>query len=116
MGASVWTFLRPHSGELHAVTQRAVSEFLSSAGRLPTDAEGYVRYAEVVVNLENRQAVQLLRVGFYQYRALIERYARLQSLPRDHGHRARGRVRRRAAHQAEGRRCQRGAQIREATP
>ena len=70
MGVSVWTFLRPHPGELHAVTQRAVSEFLSSAGRLPTDAEGYVRYAEVVVNLDNRQAVQLLRVGFYQYRAL----------------------------------------------
>ena len=71
VGASVWTFLRPLPGELHAVTQCAVNEFLRSEGRLSADAEGHVRCAQVVVKLENRQAVQVLRVGFYQYRALM---------------------------------------------
>jgi hypothetical protein len=47
-----------------------VDEFLSRAGRLPADAEGFVRYAQVIVNLENRRAVEVLRVGFFQYRAL----------------------------------------------
>lgn len=70
MGVSVWTFLRPRSGELHAVSQRAVEQFLSNAGCLPADDEGFVRYAQVVVNLENRRAVEVLRVGFYQYRSL----------------------------------------------
>ncbi len=29
-----------------------------------------MRYAEVVVNLENRRAVEVLRIGFYQHRVL----------------------------------------------
>jgi len=70
MGASVWSFLRPQPGELRPVTQGAVDEFLSKAGRLPADAEGFVRYAQVIVNLENRRAVDVLRVSFFQYRAL----------------------------------------------
>ncbi len=70
MGVSVWSFLRSQPGELCYVAQRAVDEFLSAAGRLPADAEGFVRYAEVIVNLENRRAVDVLRVGFLQYRAL----------------------------------------------
>lgn len=70
MGASVWSFLRPQPGELRPVTQGAVDEFLSEAGRLPADAEGFVRYAQVIVNLENRRAVDVLRVSFFQYRAL----------------------------------------------
>jgi hypothetical protein len=40
------------------------------AGRLPADEEGFVRYAQVIVNLENRRAVEVLRVGFFQHRAL----------------------------------------------
>jgi hypothetical protein len=70
MGASVWTFVRPQPGELSPVAQRAVEEFLSKAGRLPTDPEGFVRYAQVVVNLVDRRAVEVLHVGFFQYRAL----------------------------------------------
>ncbi|MBI5536043.1 MAG: hypothetical protein HY898_25205 [Deltaproteobacteria bacterium] len=70
MGVSVWTFIRPRAGELHPVSQRAVDEFLSSAGCLPADDEGFVRYSQVVVNLEMRRAVEVLQVGFYQYRAL----------------------------------------------
>ena len=70
MGAGIWTFIRPQAGVLQLVSQRAVDEFLSNARCLPADDEGFVRYAQVVVNLENRRAVEVLRVGFYQYRAL----------------------------------------------
>ena len=70
MGVSVWTFMRPREGELHLVSQRAVDEFFSNAARLPADDEGFVRYAQVVVNLENRRAVEVLRIGFYQHRVL----------------------------------------------
>jgi hypothetical protein len=70
MGASVWSFLRPQPGELCPVAQRALDAFLSKAGRLPADAEGFVRYAQVIVNLKNRRAVEVLRVGFFQYRVL----------------------------------------------
>jgi hypothetical protein len=69
MGAAIWTFLRPRPGELHRVSQRAVDDFLSGGGRLQADAEGFARYAQVTVNLENRRAVEVLRVGFFQYRA-----------------------------------------------
>ena len=34
------------------------------------DEEGLVRHAQVIVNLENRRAVEVLRIGFFQYRAL----------------------------------------------
>ena len=70
MGASVWSFLRPQPGELCPVAQREVEEFLSKAGRLQADVDGFVRYAGVIVNLQNRRAVEVLRVGFFQYRAL----------------------------------------------
>ncbi len=70
MGASIWTFIRSRPGELHPVSQRAVDEFLSNEGRLPADDDGFVRYAQVIVNLENRRAVEVLRIGFYQHRVL----------------------------------------------
>ena len=70
MGVSIWTFLRPRPGDLHPVTYRAVDDFLTHAGRLPPDEEGFVRYAQVIVKLRNRRATEVLRVGFFQYRAL----------------------------------------------
>ena len=70
MGVGIWTFLRSQPGELRPVSQRAVDDFLSRAGRLPVEAEGFVRYAQVIVRLENRRAIEMLRVGFFQYRAL----------------------------------------------
>ena len=70
MGASVWTFLRRQPGELRPVAQRAVEQFISKAGCLPGDAEGFVRYVQVVVNLQNRRATEVLHVGFFQYRVL----------------------------------------------
>jgi len=70
MGVSVWTFLRSKPGEIFPVAQRAVDDFLANIGRLPADEEGLVRYAQVIVNLENRRAVEVRRIGFFQYRAL----------------------------------------------
>jgi hypothetical protein len=70
MGVSVWTFLRSKPGELSPVAQRAVDAFFANSGRLVADEEGLVRYAQVVVNLEHRRAVEVLRIGFFQYRAL----------------------------------------------
>ena len=51
------------------MSQRAMDGFISGSGRLQADAEGFVRYAQVIVNLKNRRAVEVLRVGFYQHRA-----------------------------------------------
>ena len=70
MGVSIWTFLRSQPGELRPVSQRAVDDFLSRPRRLPVDADSFVRYAQVIVRLENRRATEMLRVGFFQYRAL----------------------------------------------
>lgn len=70
MGISVWFFVRKRSGELGPLARRAVDAFIFNGGRLPADTEGFVRYAEVIVSLENRRAVEVLRVGFYQHRAL----------------------------------------------
>jgi hypothetical protein len=70
MGVSVWTFLRSKPGEIFPVAQRAMDDFLANTGRIPPDEEGLVRYAQVIVNLENRRAVEILRIGFFQYRAL----------------------------------------------
>jgi hypothetical protein len=81
MAVTLWSFLRPHPGGLCPVAQRALDEFLSDARRLPADAEGFVRYAQVIVNLENRRAVEVLRVGFFQYRVLRD-----GRLDREHFH------------------------------
>ena len=70
MGFSAWCFQRTRPGELRPVAQSAVDAFLSRGGRLPADPEGFVRYAEVIVTLEDRRAVDVLRIGFYQYRTL----------------------------------------------
>ena len=70
MGTRVWTFLRSREGELRPVSQRAVDEFFARTGTLPADADGFVRFAEVVVDVVERCAVEVLRVGFHQHKAL----------------------------------------------
>lgn len=70
MGVSAWFFLRPRLGELRPLSQRAAEAFIPDGGRLPADAEGFVRYAQVIVSLQDRRALEVLRVGFFQYRAL----------------------------------------------
>jgi hypothetical protein len=68
MGARAWFFLRSRPGELRPLAQSVVDDFFFRAGRLPADAEGFVRYAEVLVLLEDRRAVEVLRVGHFQHR------------------------------------------------
>jgi hypothetical protein len=55
MGVSAWLFLR-----------RTADAFIFKGGRIPADAEGFVRYAQVIVSLRDRHAVEVLRVGFFQ--------------------------------------------------
>ncbi len=49
-----------------------VSSTFYGTGRLPADADGVVRFAEVIVSLDHRRAVEVLRVGSFQYRALVD--------------------------------------------
>lgn len=69
MAATVWFFLRPRVGELRPVALAKVEDFFMRDGRLPTDEEGFVRYAEVSLLLEERRAVEVLRVAYSQHRA-----------------------------------------------
>jgi hypothetical protein len=69
MSARAWFFLRPRPGELRPLAQNAVEDFFFRDGQLPADAEGYVRYAEVAILFENRRAVEVLRVEYFQHRA-----------------------------------------------
>jgi hypothetical protein len=68
MGATVWYFLRPPSGELYPVACAAVEAFFAGKASLPADPDGSVRYVEVAVRLEHRRAVEVLRVGYFQQR------------------------------------------------
>ncbi len=72
MGVTAWTFLRPRPGELMPLAQKAVEAFIRDGGSLPADAEGFVRYAQVIVSIHDRRAVKVLRLGFFQYRALAD--------------------------------------------
>jgi len=47
---------------------RAVDDFFFRDGQLPADQAGFVRYAEVMVLLADRRAVEVLRVGYVQHR------------------------------------------------
>ena len=62
------SFCDPQLGELRSLTQSAVEDFFFRGGRLPADDEGFVRYAEVMVLQEDRRAVEVLRVGYFQHR------------------------------------------------
>ena len=69
MGLSTWFFIRPRPGELRPVALRRIEDFFSGGGRLPADDDGRVQYAEVMVRLEQRRAVEVVRVSYFQCRA-----------------------------------------------
>jgi hypothetical protein len=70
MGISAWFFQRRRPGELCPLARSAVDAFILKGSRLPADPEGFVRYAQVIVSLESRRAEEVLRIGFFQHRAL----------------------------------------------
>ena len=57
MGVTTWLFLRPRPGELQPLALSKVEDFFFGTGQLPVDEEGLVRYAEVIVHLEDRRDV-----------------------------------------------------------
>lgn len=69
MGVTLWYFPRPHPGELRPVPRAAVEAFFSGDRRLLCDEQGLVRFVEVIVQLQDRMAVEVTR-AFPQYRAL----------------------------------------------
>ncbi len=71
MGLAIWYFLRTRPGELHPLPRTQVEAFFSDGGLLPNDHQ-VVRYAEVVVQLEHRKAVAVVRVGCFPYRVLAD--------------------------------------------
>lgn len=69
MGLSTWFFIRPRPGELRPVALRRIEDFFNGDGQLPADDEGRVQYAEVMVRLEDRRAVEVVRLSYFQCRA-----------------------------------------------
>jgi len=72
MSTTVWYFLRPGPGELQPLARKAFDAFTSGEVSLPSDEDGYVRYVELVVRLENRQATKLISVRFFRMRTLAD--------------------------------------------
>lgn len=69
MGVRTWFYLRPRPGELRPLALGRVDDFFSRGGRLPVDEEGWVQYAEVMVLLEDRHPVEVVRLAYFQCRA-----------------------------------------------
>lgn len=72
MGLAAWHFLRSGLDELRPLSGASAECFISGGGRLPPEADGFVRYAQVLVRLQDRHPVEVVRVGFFQYRALAD--------------------------------------------
>jgi len=67
MSLSHWYFVRSQQDVLRPLSQAAVVRFFFNGGQLAAEADGFVRYIEVTVRLENRRAVEVQRVNAFQY-------------------------------------------------
>ncbi len=67
MGLGVWYFLRLAPGELRPVARATLDRFFLREATLPNH-EGMARYVDVVVGVEDRKAVEVVRYGGFQYR------------------------------------------------
>ncbi len=72
MGLSAWYFLRTAPGEVQTLQRTALNAFVSGEGRLPAEPDCFVRYAEVLVSLDDRVATEIVSIGFHQIRALAD--------------------------------------------
>ena len=72
MGLSLWYFLRPRPGNVRPVSHASVDAFFFGEGRLPVDDDGLVRYFDLAIRLENREAIEVVSVGAHQCRALAD--------------------------------------------
>ena len=72
MGATLWYFLRLRPGELRSVPTTKVNAFFERGGVLPAGEDGFVRYAEVVVLVHERRAVEVTRVGYFKYQVAAD--------------------------------------------
>jgi hypothetical protein len=70
VGVSIWYFLHQGPGTFRPLAAKAFEAFMSGQVSLPRDEDGYVRYAEVVVQLQNRRATKVVSARFYRMRTL----------------------------------------------
>lgn len=70
MGLTIWYFLRSRPGRLRSITRKSIDAFFHKEGTLPVDDDGLVRSAQVIVQLLERRAVEVIQVDFFQSRAL----------------------------------------------
>ncbi|MBE7448571.1 MAG: hypothetical protein HS111_06715 [Kofleriaceae bacterium] len=69
MSITTWYFVRTESGQLEGVARAAVEAFALRDGRLKTGEDGFVRYAEVLLEVDQRSPVRVLGTRFSQWRA-----------------------------------------------
>jgi hypothetical protein len=67
MGLGVWYFLRLAPGELRPVAGAQRDRFFRREATQPSH-QGIARYVELIVQMEARKAVEVVRFGGFQYR------------------------------------------------
>lgn len=70
MSVTAWYFLRQGPGDVRPLSRKAFEAFSLGKVLLHGGEDGFVRYVEVLVQLENRRAVSLASVGFFKVRVL----------------------------------------------
>ncbi len=70
MTPTAWYFLRLGPGELRSIPRARVDAFFDRGGVLPFGEDGFVRYAQLIVLLQERRAVEVERIGYFKYRVL----------------------------------------------
>jgi hypothetical protein len=68
MNITAWYFLRTAPGELAPTSRSSFEAFALHDGQLTAGDDGFVRYAEVLVEVVERRAVKVLRTDFHQVR------------------------------------------------
>ncbi len=72
VGVTVWFFHRVRPGQLRPWPLRRFEAFSRGDQPMAPGPDGFVEYAQVVVELENRRAVDIGRVGFFKHRVTAE--------------------------------------------
>lgn len=67
MRTTTWYYLRTAPGIFHGVTAKQVRAFHAGLQRLPADGDGYVRYAQLYIQWENRRPAALYGSEFLRF-------------------------------------------------
>ena len=67
MGRTLWTFIRTDDGNLRRIALAQLQGFYDGKRPLPPAADGFVRVAEIAVEVEGRRLVQVLIAWYPKY-------------------------------------------------